>query len=176
MVHPKEATGFSAVSLAFKVVGLLVQWVRRLEVCPNGWVFLLKYWLLDRHGVTPRAFFADPSSFPFAPFPSFYSAVFSAWVAVGGRVSPSGLVLGPSVGSAIPVDSISCKTVYSLLLGLNPATPHCFSKFLPSFGCLDWPLTWRSLFFVPLDRRVSDLNWQIAHGVLYTAAHLSSFG
>ena len=66
--------------------------------------------------------------------------------------------------------------MYSLLLGLNPATPHCFSKFLPSFGCLDWPATWRSLFFVPLDRRVSDLNWQIAHGVLYTAAHLSSFG
>ena len=176
LVHPKEAGGFSIVSLNFKIAALLVQWVRRLEVCPNGWVFLLRYWLLDRHGVTPHAFLADPSSFPFAPFPPFYSALFSAWVTVGGGASPSGLTLGPPDGDAIPVASISCKTVYSLLLKLNPATPHCISKFLPSFGRLDWPATWRSLFFLPHDRRVSDLNWQIAHGVLYTARRLSSFG
>ena len=29
---------------------------------------------------------------------------------------------------------------------------------------------------MPLDRRVIDLNWKICHGVLYTAARLSSFG
>ena len=27
-----------------------------------------------------------------------------------------------------------------------------------------------------LDRHVSDLNWKIAHGVLYTAQRLASFG
>lgn len=29
---------------------------------------------------------------------------------------------------------------------------------------------------MPFDRFVSDLNWKIAHGVLYTAERLSSFG
>lgn len=61
-------------------------------------------------------------------------------------------------------------SAYSVLLSLNPATPHCVSKFLPSFRRLDWPSTWRTIFLVPLEQRVSDLNWQIAHGVLYTAA------
>ena len=37
-------------------------------------------------------------------------------------------------------------------------------------------LHWRSRFFFDLDRQVLDLNWKIAHGVLYTARRLSSFG
>lgn len=87
LVHPKE-TGFSVVSLEFKVVALLVQWVRCLVVCPNGWVYLLTYWLLDRHGVTPYAFFSDPLSFPAAPFPPFYSVLSSAWIRVDGQACP----------------------------------------------------------------------------------------
>ena len=71
MFHPKEAGGFSVVSIDFKVYSLLVQWVRRLVVCPNGWVFLLKYWLLDRLGVSPLAFLSSPLSFPSASFPPF---------------------------------------------------------------------------------------------------------
>lgn len=143
-------------------------------VCPYRWVYLLTYWLLGRHGVTPYAFFSDPSSFPAAPFPPFYSAHFSAWIRVDGRASCSGLGLSSPDGSACPVDSISCKAVHSLL-SLNPVTPHCVSKFLRSFSHLDWPVGWWCSLFLPLDRRVSDLNWQIAHGVLYTAACLSSF-
>ena len=176
MAQPKESGGFSVISIEFKVAALLVQWVRRLTVCPNGWVYLLTYWLLDRHGVPPYAFFSDPSSFSAASFPPFYSDLFRAWCAVDGGPSRSGLALSSSSGNACPVESISCKSAYSVLLGLNPVTPHCVSKFLPSFGHLDWPSTWRTIFLLPLDRRVSDLNWQIAHGVLYTAARLSSFG
>ena len=47
--------------------------------------------------------------------------------------------------------------------------------FFPSFSALYWPATWSSLFFLPLDRKVSDLNWKIAHRVLYTAQRLSSW-
>ena len=176
LIHPKDSGGFSVVSVDFKVAALLIQWVRRLVVCPNGWVYLLTYWLLDRHGVTPFAFFSDPVSFPDAPFPPFYSDLFQAWRAVKGGASPSGLALGSLGSNACPVDSISCKSTYSFLLSLNPATPHCVSKFLPSFGRLDWSSTWQSIFLLPLDRRVSDLSWLIAHGVLYTAARLASFG
>ena len=48
LIHPKESGGFSFVSIDFKVAALLIQWVCRLVVCPNGWVYLLTYWLLDR--------------------------------------------------------------------------------------------------------------------------------
>ena len=72
--------------------------------------------------------------------------------------------------------SFTCKTCYQLGLLINPCRPHCIAKFRPSFGDLDWLSTWKSLFFLPLDRQVIDLNWKVAHGVLYTAERLSSFG
>lgn len=62
------------------------------------------------------------------------------------------------------------------LLEMNAVVPHCVEKFSPSFGSLYWPATWSQLFYMPLDRVVIDLSWKIAHGVLYTAKRLSSFG
>ena len=50
------------------------------------------------------------------------------------------------------------------------------AKFLPIYGSLYCSSTWKQLFLMPLDRKVIDLNWNVCHGVLYTAAHLSSFG
>ena len=55
-------------------------------------------------------------------------------------------------------------------------SPHCVEKFAGVFGALDWRATWRSLFFFDLDRQVVDLSWKVAHGVLYTAQRLGSFG
>ena len=49
-------------------------------------------------------------------------------------------------------------------------------KFFPVFGLLHWSSTWRQLFLFSIDRTVIDLSWKIAHGVLYTAQRLSSFG
>ena len=175
MYHPKSRGGFSVVSVDFKISALLIQWVRRLSVCPNGWVYLLKYWLLDRHGVSPLDFLANSSLFSFSHFPPVYTDLFNSWVSAEGSSSCSGLSFGSSVGGPFPVSSASCKSTYQVLLSLYPAVPHCISKFRPSFGVLDWPTKWRSLFFLPLDRQVCDLHWKIAHGVLYTAAHLSSF-
>ena len=54
--------------------------------------------------------------------------------------------------------------------------PHCVAKFRPLFGPLYWSATWRQLSFFVLDRPVIDLSWKVAHGVLYTAERLSSFG
>ena len=124
MAQPKGSGGFSVISIEFKVAALLVQWVRRLAVCPNGWVYLLTFWLLDRHEVPPYTFFSDPSSFSAASFPPFYSDLFRAWRAVDGGSSHSGLALSSSSGNAGPVESTSCKSAYSVLLSLNPATPH----------------------------------------------------
>ena len=177
LVHPPSSGGFSVVSIDSKVKSLLVQWVKRLSVSPNGWVYLLKYWLLDRFDATPADVFSNPHGFLASRLPPFYSSVLESWTAIGGSSSAAGLVLGVGApGGSLVVSSITCKICYNLLLSLNPAQPHCIQKFAPSFGALDWPTTWKSLNFMPLDRKVRDLSWKVAHGVLYTAERLISFG
>ena len=75
-----------------------------------------------------------------------------------------------------PVSSLTSKSAYLTLVSELPGVPHCVGKFLPSFGTLYWPSTWRKLFFFDMDWQVIDLSWKVAHGVLYTADRLSSFG
>ena len=59
----------------------------------------------------------------------------------------------------------------------NSKKPHCIQKYLPIYCQLHWSQTWSQLHICDLDRKVIDLNWQIAHGVLYTGACLAhSFG
>jgi len=121
--------------------------------------------------------FSAPSAFSPAGLPSFYAAVLNAWKALNGSASPNGLVVRSLVENVdLSASSFSCKLCYQLSLLNHPCRPHCVTKFRPSFGDLDWPSTWKFLFFLPLDRQVIDLNWKIAHGVLYTAERLSSFG
>lgn len=73
-------------------------------------------------------------------------------------------------------DSLSCKSCYQLILFLNPETRHCVHNFRFDFVNLDWTATWKALFFMLLDRKVIDLWWKIALGVLYTAHRLVLFG
>lgn len=70
----------------------------------------------------------------------------------------------------------STKLCYQYLLSENMGSPHCVMKFASTFGHLYWSSTWHSLSFFYLDCQVTDLSWKIAHGVLYTAQHLVSFG
>ena len=72
--------------------------------------------------------------------------------------------------------SMSAKSCYSYLLSVSVSPPHCVAKFRPMFCDLYWPTTWKSLSLFPLNRPVTDLNWKIAHGVLYTVDRLISFG
>ena len=58
----------------------------------------------------------------------------------------------------------------------NLSTPQCVVNFASIFGLLYWSCTWRQLFLFDVDRPVIDVAWKIAHGVLYTADHLASFG
>lgn len=76
----------------------------------------------------------------------------------------------------MPALSMSAKSCYSYLLSVSLSPLHCIAKFCPIFGDLYWPTTWKSLSLFPLDRPVIDLNWKIAHGVLYTVDRLLSFG
>ena len=120
-----------------------------------------------------------PSDFTLGSLPPFYRSFLSAWRAVDGgfSVSHGSFAIGCSSGLSIsPVSTISTKSVYTFLLSENLSTPHCVVKFAHIFGLLYWSCTWRQLFLFDVDRPVIDLAWKIAHGVLYTADRLASFG
>lgn len=122
---------------------------------------------------------SDPFSFSPGAFPPFYKSLLLAWCSLDGSFSVprNSLVYGSSschVCSSVP--TISTKVCYQYLLSESMVSPHCVEKFAPTFGVLHWSTTWHSLIFFDLDRQVIDLNWKIAHGVLYTAQRLVSFG
>ena len=131
----------------------------------------------DHFRVCQMSVLSQPSAYDIATLPTFFYHCFLAWIALGGSLSGCELVVGSSLaGGPLLVSTMTSKTCYDLLLSWNPALPHCVGKFLPLFGAWEWSSTWCSLFFMPLDRQVIDLNWKLAHGVLYTAEHLASFG
>ena len=114
-----------------------------------------------------------------SPLLCYYTSLVLAWREVGGAFSVtwSSLVVGAADPLfCVPVCSMTTKSCYLFLPSERLADPHCAEKFASTFGALYWPTTWRSLSFLDLDRQVIDLNWKIAHGVLYTAERLSSFG
>jgi len=132
-----DLDGFSVVSIQLKVYSLLSQWVKRLVVCPNGWTFLLKYWLLDRFNATLLEVLPSTIDFAVSRLPPFYCALFTAWSALKGSSVSSDLVIGSGLSDSIPIASASCKASYLLPLSLNIVQPHCVLKFASSFGALD---------------------------------------
>ena len=171
--------GFSVVDVKLKVWSLVAQWVKHFASSRSGWVSFMSFWFDLCLSATPRDVFSAPFSFRLVDLPPFYKSVVVAWRELGGAFSTSrsSLVFGSTDPLfCIPVSSMNTKSCYLYLLSVRIADPHCVEKFTPSFGPLYWPTTWRSLSFFDMDRQVTDLNWKIAHGVLYIAEHLSSFG
>lgn len=122
----------------------------------------------------PGTVFSSPSRFTSSSLPPFYAALLDAWCVCHGSFRPhAGIGLDIAFQ---PLSSLSTKSAYLYLLSELASSPHCVEKFLPSFGPFYWHATWRQLCFLPLDRPVIDLSWQAAHGVLYTAERLISFG
>lgn len=107
---------------------------------------MLTFWFFDRFGVGPYYVLSDPVRFSPDVLPPFYCSLLRAWQILGGSGSQNTLVVGSLTNSPLTASSFSCKSCYELLLCLNPCQPHCVTKFLPSFGHLDWPVIWRQLF------------------------------
>ena len=171
--------GFSVVSVQYKVWALLGQWVRRFASSSAGLSSLMSFWFVSSFGVLPSVVFSRPFCFVPRVLPPFYSSLLLAWRGLNGSFATArnSLVFGSSCPHVCcPVTVMSTKSFYLYLLSENMVSPHCVGKFFPVYGSLDWPSTWRSLTFFDLDRQVTDLCWKIAHGVLYTAQRLVSFG
>ena len=92
---------------------------------------------------------------------------------MGGSRSPNGVVVGPYfVRGPISVYSMSCKSCYFLLLRSRFVTPHCLAKFfLPFVGSGKRP--GNPFFSFILIVKSLNLNWKVAHGMLYTGECLS---
>ena len=179
VVQPHLFGGFSVVNVKFKVFSLLGQWVKRFASSPSGWSSFMSFWFLSSFGVPLATVLSRPFSFDPGALPPFYSSLLFAWRHLNGSFSSSLNSLAVGVGSPLvctPVAGVSTKSCYLYLLSENMVQPHCVDKFSFTFGPLDWPATWRSLSFFDVDRHVIDLNWKVAHGVLYTAQRLASFG
>ena len=177
MFHPKEAGGFSVVSIDFKVSSLLVQWVRRLVVCPNSWVSCWSTgFLTDLEFLLLPFFLALHLFLLLLSLPSILPYFVPGWL----LVVPCLLLVWLSVGLFVALflstpRPASLFTLSSQSLSLTLPCPTAFPSFslllVHCTGLLPGVLCFSS----PLDRKVSDLNWKIAHEVLYTAQRLSSF-
>ena len=178
VVQPTSCGGFSVVDVELKVWALLLQWVRRLSVSPSTWVSFFSFWCVRTWGVSPVQVLSTPYRFcDLRRLPCFYRALLSAWSSAGGCFIHSRGTLCVGTGVTVAsVSSLSTRSAYSLLLIDRSVVPHCVGKFSVPFGQLYWSTTWRQLFFFDIDRPVIDLSWKIAHGVLYTAERLVSFG
>ena len=176
IVQPPDQGGFSVVDVQRKVSSLLAQWVRRFLSSYANWSYFLSFWFFSVFNCSVLDVFSRPFAFSPLALPPFYQSLLLSWRSVNGSFSVprSCLVMGsPPSESAV---SMSAKSCYSYLLSVSLSPPHCVAKFRPRFGDLYWPTTWKSLSLFPLDRPVTDLNWKIAHGVLYTVDRLISFG
>ena len=179
VVQAPSVGGFSVVDVKLKVQSLLVQWVKRFVLTSSSWSALMLFWFHSVFNSTPVDVFSRPFAFSPRSLPPFYQSLLLAWRSVDGSFSKSwsALVMASTDPHQFALAaSMSAKSAYLYLLSAHFVPPHCEEKFLPLYGTLYWPTTWRQLHFCPLDRPVIDLAWQVAHGVLYTADRLISFG
>ena len=153
-------------SVRYKVHARLAQWVRRYATAPNTWAHMMFFWLFGRFGVDPQTVIATPFLFLLvaSDLPAFYRALLRALTALHGSLPQAGLFVGSANTWLLRGDPLTCKSCYQLLLSLNPAQPHCVVKFRSNYGDVDCNSTWKSLFFLPLDKPI-DLCWKVARGV-----------
>ena len=179
VVQPTCSGGFEVVDVKLKVWSLVVQWIRRFSSSRSAWSSFMSYWFHSLFDASCLDVFSRPFSFDPRVLPPFYRSLLLAWRAVDGgfSVSRSSLIMASSSPHHLMVaPNMSAKLCYLYLLSQNLSSPHCVKKFLPTFGDLYWSSTWRELFFFDMDHPVIDVAWKIAHGVLYTADQLLSFG
>ena len=155
VVQPTLFGGFSVVSVKFKVWSLVAQWIKRFATSPSSWSALMTYWFHSHFNATPVDVFSRPHDFDPEVLPRFYESLILAWCSLNGSFSAarSSLVMGLSLPHTLtPASGMTTKFCYLYLLSENLRSPHCVTKFLPTFAVLYWSTTWRNLFSFDTDR------------------------
>ena len=177
---PKAQGGFCVVDFELKAKAFCLQWVKRyFSLTPAKWKAFFSFFCLSCLSVTPVQALSE-DRFPrnlIDLLPPYYQQLFHAWFQFDGGAVNSILSLDVSSAKPRPLAQITAHSSYVIGRHLITPDPHCVGKFLPIYGTLHWPETWDQIHMTTLDRAVVDVNWKIAHGVLYTASRLvNSFG
>ena len=124
-----------------------VQWVRRYATAPNAWAYVMFFWLFGRFGVDPQTVLATSSLFLLVAsgLSASYRSVLRAWTALHGSLSQAGLI----VGSARHLVSQGRLLDLQILLSASLVFESCAT---PLCGKVSLKL-WKTLFFMPLDRK-----------------------
>ena len=126
----------------------------------NGSIFT--FFISSSFGMMPRE--ALLSRHRLRYLPPFYHILFQVWRTLDGGLAPDGgLSVLALTDAPLPLDLISPHNIYAFLRSRASTPPHCMEKFPPYL---------LSPALAP-DQAVIDLNWQVAHGVLYTGARLA---
>ena len=170
---PKSQGGFGVINFNLKAQVFALQWLKRYFTPDRGkWKSFFTFFISSSFGMMPCE--ALLSRHRLRDLPPFYHILFQVWRTLDGSLVNDGVLsVLASMDALLPVDLISSQNIYALLRSRAAPPPHCMEKFQPTCGPLHWPQTWSQLHLCHLDRIVIDLNWQIAHGVLYTGATLA---
>ena len=165
---PKGQGGFGVINLREKADSFALQWLKRFFAPSEGkWKAFFTHYYMSAFNMQPRnALLAEHCRQQVKQLPDFYQIVHWVWQTLDGDV----LSLKASSDVSLELNQISSRNTYALLRTRNYKEPHCIQKYLLIYGQLHWSQTWSQLHICNLDRKVIDLNWQIAHGVLYTGA------
>ncbi len=106
--------------------------------------------------------------------PAFYPIIFRVWQSLDGGLTGNQLFIATSSASPLAVEHLSSRNVYQMSQNNLNRQPHCIVKFASQYRPLYWPQTQSQLPLCLFDRLIIDLNWQIAHGVLYTGSWLGT--
>ncbi|CAB4018750.1 Hypothetical predicted protein [Paramuricea clavata] len=177
---PKALGGFGVIDFELKAKAFSLQWVRRyFSPAPGKWKAFFSFFLLSCLSVMPVQALSV-NTFPrrlISLLPSYYQFLLRAWFQFDGGVVDGLLSLDVSSDRPRSLPEITSHVAYVIGRRLVTPEPHCIGKFRPTYGPLYWSQTWDQVHLTTLDRPVVDVNWKIAHGVLYTASRLvNSFG
>jgi hypothetical protein len=171
---PKSRGGFGVIDFERKAESFALQWVKRFFAPERAkWKSFLKFFITSCLGRSPQEAFKHihPSRLMNA-LPPFYRIIFRTWRELDGDRVGDELVLQASSDTPLPVSQFSSCNTYRLGQQKRYHEPNCVLHLYGDYGPLHWPQTWAQLHITTLDHFVKDLNWKIAHGVLYTGSRL----
>ena len=171
---PKAQGGFCVVDFELKAKAFCLQWVKRyFPLTPAKWKAFFSSSCLLCLSVTPVQALSE-DNFPrvlIDLLPPYYQQLFRAWFQFDrgavNSISPLHIIC-----QASPSRRNNCSFNVCHRRRLITPDPHCVGKFLPIYGTLHCPETWDQIHMTTLDHAMVDVNWKIAHGVLYTASRL----
>ena len=173
---PKSQGGFGVINFEQKAQAFALHWIKRyFDPERSKWKNFFTYFVSSGLQFDPRNALARHfTARRLANLPPYYKIIFRAWQVLDGGLSDDDeLVLCKQSAAPLSLENFSSGSVSGLLRKEAYVEPSCQAHFRPTYGELHWPQTWDQLHICTLDRPVIDLNWQIAHGVLYTGARLA---